>query len=125
MNTHRIKGSPSAEFHRKHFGKLNYMDAFVPRFNKGIKEWDPSSWASLFKKAGAKYVVLTSKHHDGFTLWPSEAMVYKSFTEKYNLTPTLSEEIGEDLQFEIFYRIKNVIYIQAKKFIKNFQKFKV
>jgi hypothetical protein len=35
MNTHRIKGSPSAEFHRKHFGKLDYMDAFVPRFNKG------------------------------------------------------------------------------------------
>ena len=81
MNTHRIKGSPSAEFHRKHFGKLNYMDAFVPRFNKGIKEWDPSSWASLFKKAGAKYVVLTSKHHDGFTLWPSEGLV-SNFSHK-------------------------------------------
>ena len=93
MNTHRIKGSPSAEFHRKHFGKLNYMDAFVPRFNKGIKEWDPSSWASLFKKAGAKYVVLTSKHHDGFTLWPSEGLVFNFFTQKYYLTPTLSEEI--------------------------------
>ena len=93
MNTHRIKGSPSAEFHRKHFGKLNYMDAFVPRFNKGIKEWDPSSWASLFKKAGAKYVVLTSKHHDGFTLWPSEGLVSKFFAQKYYLTPTLSEEI--------------------------------
>ena len=34
MNTHRIKGSPSSEFHRKHFGKLSYLDAFVPRFNK-------------------------------------------------------------------------------------------
>ena len=52
------------------------MDAFVPRFNKGIKEWDPAGWASLFKKAGAKYVVLTSKHHDGFTLWPSEGSAY-------------------------------------------------
>ena len=39
---------------------------------KGIKEWNPSTWANLFKKAGARYVVLTSKHHDGFTLWPSD-----------------------------------------------------
>ena len=26
----------------------------------------------MFKMAGARYVVLTSKHHEGFTLWPSE-----------------------------------------------------
>ena len=38
---------------------------------KGIQDWDPSQWARLFRKAGAKYVVLTSKHHDGYTLWPS------------------------------------------------------
>ncbi|QZE13487.1 alpha-L-fucosidase [Halosquirtibacter laminarini] len=34
--------------------------------------YDPTSWAKLFKKAGAKYVILTSKHHDGFTLWPNK-----------------------------------------------------
>ncbi len=34
--------------------------------------YDPSEWAELFKKAGAKYVILTSKHHDGYTLWPNE-----------------------------------------------------
>ena len=28
-------------------------------------------WAQLFAKSGAKYVVLTSKHHEGFTNWPS------------------------------------------------------
>jgi alpha-L-fucosidase len=28
-------------------------------------------WAQIFKKSGAKYVVLTSKHHEGYTLWPS------------------------------------------------------
>lgn len=71
MNTQRIHGSPTWEFHRKHFGKLSYIDAFVPRFNKGIQDWDPTQWARLFRKAGAKYVVLTSKHHDGYTLWPS------------------------------------------------------
>ena len=28
--------------------------------------------AGLFEEVGAKYVVLTTKHHEGFTLWPSE-----------------------------------------------------
>ncbi|KAF5277100.1 hypothetical protein FQA39_LY06338 [Lamprigera yunnana] len=33
--------------------------------------FDPADWASLFQQSGAKYVVLTSKHHEGYTLWPS------------------------------------------------------
>ncbi|XP_054156458.1 alpha-L-fucosidase-like [Oppia nitens] len=34
--------------------------------------YDPSRWAQIFKASGAKYVVLTSKHHEGYTLWPSK-----------------------------------------------------
>lgn len=33
--------------------------------------YKPHEWAELFKESGAKYVVLTSKHHEGYTLWPS------------------------------------------------------
>ena len=33
--------------------------------------FDPTEWASIFKRSGAKYIVLTSKHHEGFALWPS------------------------------------------------------
>ena len=31
--------------------------------------YDPAAWAALFEEAGAKYAVLTAKHHDGFALW--------------------------------------------------------
>ncbi len=34
--------------------------------------WNPEEWADLFKYAGAKYVVLVTKHHDGFCLWDSQ-----------------------------------------------------
>jgi len=33
--------------------------------------WNPDRWADLFVRAGAKYVVPTSKHHEGYTLWPN------------------------------------------------------
>jgi len=34
--------------------------------------FNPDEWAKLIEESGAKYVVLTSKHHDGFCLWPSK-----------------------------------------------------
>jgi len=34
--------------------------------------FDPAHWADVFQRSGARYVVLTSKHHEGFALWPSK-----------------------------------------------------
>ena len=31
--------------------------------------WDPEQWASLFYESGAKYIILVTKHHDGYCLW--------------------------------------------------------
>lgn len=33
--------------------------------------FDANEWADIFEKSGARYIVLTSKHHDGYALWPS------------------------------------------------------
>ena len=35
-------------------------------------DFDPMKWVMIAKNAGMKYIVITSKHHDGFCLWPSE-----------------------------------------------------
>ena len=72
LNTLRIEGSPTQEHHFKTYGEdFDYID-FVPMFNEALAKWSPDAMAQLFADVGAKYVVLTSKHHDGFTLWPSE-----------------------------------------------------
>lgn len=55
--------------HNKYFGKDFLYADFVQGFK--AEYFDPRAWADLFARAGARYVVLTSKHHDGFCLWPS------------------------------------------------------
>jgi alpha-L-fucosidase len=40
--------------------------------------YDPSAWAQEAKRAGMKYVVVTTKHHDGFCLWDSALTDYKA-----------------------------------------------
>jgi alpha-L-fucosidase len=43
---------------------------FVPQFNP--TNFDAARWAQLARRAGMKYLVITSKHHDGFCLWDSK-----------------------------------------------------
>lgn len=70
-NSMRIEGSPTQKYHREKYGADYDYYNFAAIFNQEIQKWDPDAWAKVIKEAGAKYVVLTSKHHDGFTLWPS------------------------------------------------------
>lgn len=66
-----------AEFHRKHYGEdFEYRD-FAPMFKAEL--FDPDRWAELFARSGAQYVVLTSKHHDGFCLWPTHSPYKKNW----------------------------------------------
>lgn len=58
------------EFHNLTYGEdFKYQD-FVKEFT--CEMFKPADWAKIFKNSGAKYVVLTSKHHEGFTLWPNQ-----------------------------------------------------
>ncbi|MCB1843385.1 MAG: alpha-L-fucosidase, partial [Halioglobus sp.] len=68
----RLPGSATALHHAQEYGDAPY-EAFGPEFEQRVNAaWDPAAWAELFAATGAKYVVLVSKHHDGYTLWPSD-----------------------------------------------------
>ena len=55
-----------------HNGAISYEDYmnFSKRFT--ASKFDAKAWAKLFKKAGAQYVVMTSKHHDGMALFDTK-----------------------------------------------------
>ena len=64
------KESETWQFHVDTYGeRFTYQD-FAPMFKAEM--YDPDFWAEIFERSGAKYVVITSKHHDGFSLWPDK-----------------------------------------------------
>lgn len=66
----KAKNGPWWQYHAKTYGEDFPYASFAPMFKAEL--YDPNQWADIFQRSGAKYVVLTSKHHDGFCLWPSQ-----------------------------------------------------
>jgi len=66
-----VKGIPESwAFFNGEIGYDDYMSQ-VDGFT--ASKYDPEAWADLFERAGAKYAVLTTKHHDGVALWDTKA----------------------------------------------------
>lgn len=79
--------------------------AFAKEFNP--VKYNPEDWAKLAKKAGMRYMVITSKHHDGFALFPSKVTDW----DVADATPYGKDLIGplakaardEGLKFGLYY----------------------
>jgi alpha-L-fucosidase len=105
-NSLLIPGSPTQEYHQRMFGADFKYEDFAPLFQKGIEKWDPGMWAGLFQEAGARYVVLTSKHHDGYLLWPSkhENPHRPGFLSRRDLVGELTQAVrGRGMEMGLYY----------------------
>jgi alpha-L-fucosidase len=71
-NSYAIEGNGTWQHHRDTWGADFPYEDFAPMFEAQLGQWRPNTWARIFQQAGARYVVLVTKHHDGYTLWPSE-----------------------------------------------------
>lgn len=69
------------EIRAGHIAKFGPLDKFgykefIPLFT--LPNFDPDEWATLFKKSGARWVMPTAEHHDGFSLWDSQVNRFNS-----------------------------------------------
>ena len=67
-----VQDMPEYQHHIDTYGPhkdFGYKD-FIPMFK--AEKWNPAEWISIFKKAGAKYIVPVAEHHDGFQMYDSE-----------------------------------------------------
>ncbi|MBD1432068.1 alpha-L-fucosidase [Sphingobacterium sp. DN00404] len=73
-----------------------YAEHLRPKFT--LRDFDPKQWAKLVKESGAKYMILTSRHHEGFSLFNSRQpfAMANDVTGTANLSPA-----GRDLYREI------------------------
>jgi alpha-L-fucosidase len=107
LNTIRLKDSESFKHHAATYGADFDYYRFAETFNRAVAKWDPKEWAKLFRDSGAKYAVLTTKHHDGFTLWPSKVKNPKrpqSLSVKRDLTGELTRAVrAAGLKMGLYY----------------------
>ncbi len=64
-----IQGTEEFNHHRETYGpqdRFGYKD-FIPMFK--AEHFDPTAWAALFKRSGARFVVPVAEHHDGFAMY--------------------------------------------------------
>lgn len=106
LNTMQISGSPTQLHHRETYGEDFEYDGFVSEFNKGANSADLDGLASLCKDAGAGYVVLTTKHHEGFCLWPAsiEHPVKGKYHTERDLVGDLTEAVrAKGMRMGLYY----------------------
>jgi len=59
----------SWSFHNKEISHADYLKQMTGFTASNYK---PDEWAALIKESGARYAVITTKHHDGMALWPTK-----------------------------------------------------
>ena len=90
-------------YHKENFGDKTYED-----FSNDFKaeNWNPDEWMKLCKENGASYVILTSKHLDGFCLWDTKTTTYNSMNSgcKRDLIDLFAKSARKhELLFGIYY----------------------
>jgi alpha-L-fucosidase len=89
---------------------INHEDYMKQLNGFSASKYQPDEWVKLIKDSGAKYAVITSKHHDGVSLWNSKAekattIPKNSLAKKDVLTPFVSELKKAGLKTGIYYSL--------------------
>lgn len=122
-----VKGvDESWSFHNKKISYPDYMDQL-----KGFTadQYDPQAWADLIKASGARYAVITTKHHDGVALWDTKfnkLSTAKSTPAKRDvLTPLFAALRKNDIKAGAYFSLLDWSYPDYPGFLKDSTRYQI
>lgn len=90
------------------FNNTEWSDGSLPVSSYNPTDLDPDQWVRTAKEAGFRYVLLVTKHHDGFCLWDSKYTTYDvaSSPVKTDVVKAVSDACKKyGIQFAIYYSL--------------------
>jgi exodeoxyribonuclease-3 len=100
------------KYHQEHYGDMEYEN-FAKSLK--VKKSDINTWMQLAKEAGASYVLLTSRHHDSYCLFPTKTTKFHSKLDIVQMFKESAEEHG--LIFGLYYSWSEFDVGFTKKYI--------
>jgi alpha-L-fucosidase len=106
----QVAEPPTAWFTQARFGMFNHYNAWrgetPEQFDAGATQFNAEDWAQLAKDAGCRYYVITSKHHPGFCIWPTQVKTSdgRSLCTKRDYLGELQAACEKrDIRFGVYY----------------------
>lgn len=86
----------------------------------------PEEWARLIKSSGAKYTVITTRHHDGFSLWDTQGSELKapnSAAKRDVLTPFVQAVRDQGIKLGLYYSLPDWSYVDYPNETRNSKRY--
>lgn len=120
------KTSESWAFHNGHISHSDYMKQ-SNEFT--ASKYDPAKWVEIIKNTGARYTVITSKHHDGLALWDTKTNNLSSQkatpAKRDVLTPFVNELRKTDIKLGLYYSLIDWTNNDYPGFLRDSSKYKI
>ncbi len=108
-------------------GYISYNDYMKQLKGFSAAKYNPEEWAALIKESGAKYAVLTAKHHDGVALWDTRAgdlsVVKKSPAARDLVGPFCNALVKNGIKTGLYYSLLDWSNPDYPNFTKNEKKY--
>lgn len=116
----------SWSFHNKKVSYTSYMNQ-LNGFT--LKRYDPVFWANLIKESGARYAVITTKHHDGVAMYDTklnDLSIVKATPAKKDMVKPLFEELRKrDIKCGAYFSLIDWSYSDYPGFLKDSSRYSV
>lgn len=116
----------SWSFHNK---EISYADYLKQMKGFTASKYNPQAWAALIKESGARYAVITTKHHDGMALWPTKQNslnVVKNTPAKRDLLKPFYEALDKQgIKRGAYFSLIDWSYNDYPGFLKDSDRYKI